>query len=312
MGGGTDGAKRAGTKTLWNIDHDPEKPEASAIIAKAYRDNWKSPVIERTIQSVVEQIKAQQLFLTRPDILIITWSCRNHSKASPNTESQSDIEGAEAIAWLIKHLDCPSLIFENVVEWKDSISWTKILHPFIKDELNYKISEDNLKKLWLMGVPQSRDRMLVRCDRDRMPDPIPEGEKVATWFECLEEIIPDLETDTPTKSQLREFEKLDPNGSYLFQRVGYNTNATCRDRSREAFTVRACMGDDGKGGTRNKIYTIYHEGSWYNLSPLAIALLQGFRKDIILPPSNKEAIRGIGNAIAPIAITRCIKSLGLC
>lgn len=308
LGGGSIGAKQAGGTCLWNIDKDPSNPEISLKIGEAYVANLDSLHVHETVEDAVNLIKQKKLFLPVPDLLIITWSCKNFSIANLKAvETDSDLQGAKAISYLIGHFNSPYIIFENVPRWVKSKSWQDIIKPTLWKQRYYIDGEESPQNAWDFDVPQVRKRLIIRCSQSPILSLEPFKSISQGCIESVEDLIPNLPETELTQPQ----QSVLPEANCVIQRIGYSKAPLAFYFNEPIDTIRASLADDGKGGKRSQFYTICYKGEFKNVTPEVLLRWQGFPDHTQLPEDIRYAVRGIGNAVPPPMMKAAVESLSI-
>lgn len=177
FGGATLGAMAAGLRPLWGVEYD-------ARIAAVANDNLGGHVIHADILDIDPHT------LPRVDVLHASPPCPNFSVAKTGgAETQLDIDLARKVAQFVTVLQPQVFTLENVYAYRGSQSWA-----IIQDALfgaGYWLSIDHVNAADL-GVPQTRQRMIVRAVRGGWVPYLPEPVAWVGWYEAIEDLLPGL------------------------------------------------------------------------------------------------------------------------
>lgn len=178
FGGVEVGAMAAGLTPLWGVELDP-------AIAQVANDNLGDHVITADARTIDPSV------LARPAVLHASPPCPSFSRANARGgETKIDIELAEAVARFIDVLRPPVFTLENVYLYRKSQSWRIILQTLY--ECGYWCDVAHVDAADY-GVPQNRQRMIVRALRGRMVPYLPEPERPwRGWYEAISDLIPTL------------------------------------------------------------------------------------------------------------------------
>jgi len=287
-GGGAMGALLAGITPIWSIDFDPNKPELSFALADSYEQNFNCPVIRQTVQEVAARGFAD---LPHPDFLLITLSCSHFAACRSHgvAEDESDISAALASSQAIRELYPRGVVIENVPLWKGSESYSILTHTLECSGYEYTVE---VLKASDYGVPQERERLIIRALKGASVPPILAPTPAPSWYEAIADLIEDLPQCDLLPDQKKVVEALlDTGEAVLVERTGYrNSKPKVRLSSQPCFTIKAAIGTDGKRSNRNKCLNIVLPGGDVRrLTPRAIARLQSFPDAYKLPKDMKDA-----------------------
>lgn len=136
------------------------------LACDVYEDNFSGVKLFRrklerlTPHEVLQEVGPVDLLLASPE-------CTNHTCAKGKTEgSEESRKTAFHVTRFAKALLPRWIVVENVVQmksWSQYKKWLAILRS-----LGYKVSEQTLNASHF-GVPQSRRRLFIICDRERTP-----------------------------------------------------------------------------------------------------------------------------------------------
>ncbi len=161
-GGSSCGARAAGFRLLAAFD-------AWELAGKVYSDNFPDA---RFYHSKLEQLDAEAIAksLGNVDLLMASPECTNHSPAKGNgPRCEESKNTAFQVVRFAQALKPRWIVIENVVSMRN---WTRY-DEFIEKlkELGYFIRQQVLNAKDF-GVPQSRKRLFITCDREGEPLPI--------------------------------------------------------------------------------------------------------------------------------------------
>ncbi len=307
-GGGAMGALLAGITPIWSIDFDPNKPELSFALADSYKKNFNCPVIRQTVQEVAARGFTD---LPRPDFLLITLSCSHFAACRSHgvAEDESDISAASASSQAITELQPLGVVIENVPLWKESNSYSFLIHTL--ECSGYEYTVETLKASDY-GVPQERERLIIRALKGTSVPPMIAPTPAPSWYEAIADLIRELPQCDLLPDQKKVVEALlDTGEAVLVERTGYrNSKPKVRLSSQPCFTIKAAIGTDGKRSNRNKCLNIVLPGGDVRrLTARAIARLQSFPDDYKLPNQIKDAGPLLGLAIPPLLAKAIFLSL---
>lgn len=163
MGGSSWGAHLAGTEIIAAFD-------LWELAGKNYQVNFPNARFFHTpIEDVdVEQVEKE---IGHIDLIIASPECTNHSPARGNKPRCEESKNtAFQVIRFARKLKPRWIVVENVVSMR---RWSR--YKEFKAELNalgYRFHEQILDSSDF-GVPQSRRRLFLICDLERMPDPTP-------------------------------------------------------------------------------------------------------------------------------------------
>ena len=109
--------------------------------------------------------------LGKVDLILASPECTNHSPAKGNRpRSEESKDTAFQVARFAKKLKPRWLVIENVVSMR---GWSRYMEFKAElESLGYNVREQVLNSAHF-GVPQSRRRLFLVCDRDQMPEKTP-------------------------------------------------------------------------------------------------------------------------------------------
>ncbi|AFZ11508.1 C-5 cytosine-specific DNA methylase [Crinalium epipsammum PCC 9333] len=304
------GFEAAGIRSLWNIDHDPSDPKLSNAIANIYERNFSSPVIRRTLQEVAQTGFAG---LERPDILVLTQSCKNLSKSNPKQkETEVDSSVATAATKAIKHFLPQVFVAENVPEYITSQSWEIVGNTL--EQLGYNTTTGIINAADY-GIAQDRKRFIAIAilNAPAIALPTPTGTKTG-WLSAVSDLLKDAETVHPTEKQLTKIQRLCASfldEPLLIERVAPWGLPNVKSPLAPCWTIRKSIWLDQRHCSRNNAINIrFPDGSWKNLGVRGAARLCSVPDWFQLPNEAWSAGSAIGNGVPCLlgqAIAQSIK-----
>lgn len=171
-----------------------------------YRANFGNHVRHESIlDTPLEQLPDFDFFWTSP-------VCKSFSVANPNKgELQLDIDVALKVAEIIKVKNPRYIAIENVRAYEGSDSF-KLIAKAIHDE-GYNF-DWRVYDAANFGVPQNRDRLIVRASRDRLPILETTHSKRPGffhkpwngWYDAIKHILASCKDTHLTKNQMKSLE----------------------------------------------------------------------------------------------------------
>lgn len=177
FGGATLGAIDAGLTPLWGIEYD-------AKIAAVANDNFGGHVIVANILNI------DPATLPAVDVLHASPPCPNFSVAKAGgCETPADINLARKVIRFVEVIRPRIFTLENVYGYRHSQSWRLIQDALFN--AGYWVSMEHVNAAD-MGVPQTRQRMIVRAVRGGWVPYLPQARRWVGWYEAIEDLIPTL------------------------------------------------------------------------------------------------------------------------
>jgi DNA (cytosine-5)-methyltransferase 1 len=161
-GGSSAGAQSAGAKIVGGID-------SWDLATLTFRDNFNKALVE-TRELGPSSRPASGMSAGDIDLVMASPECTNHSPAKGSRpRSEKSRRTSHYVLNFAKRLKPRWIVLENVVQLR---SW-KGYDPLLDDlrDLGYCIRPQILNAAEF-GVPQTRRRLFVLCDRDRDPRPV--------------------------------------------------------------------------------------------------------------------------------------------
>ncbi|AMN44715.1 site-specific DNA methylase [Rhodoplanes sp. Z2-YC6860] len=161
-GGSSAGARLAGAEIVRGID-------AWDLATVTFKDNFANAVVETRELGPFSR-PAADMREGEIDLLLASPECTNHSPAKGSRRrSEKSRQTSHYVATFAKMLWPRWIVLENVVQlrdWRGYASLTKELK-----KLGYHMRPQVLNAADF-GVPQTRRRLFVICDRDREPESV--------------------------------------------------------------------------------------------------------------------------------------------
>ena len=161
-GGSSAGAHAVGAKVVHGID-------AWDLAARTFGDNFRNASVE--IRELGPRSQPSSTVRRGDiDLLLASPECTNHSPAKgAKPRCEESRRTSNYVLNFARRLSPRWIVLENVVQLR---SWEGF-DPLIDElrRLRYKMRTEVLEAADF-GVPQTRRRLYVLCDRDRTPDPV--------------------------------------------------------------------------------------------------------------------------------------------
>ena len=176
FGGADVGLMAAGMTPLWGVEYD-------ASIADVYRQNIGDHIIVSDVRTV------DYAALPAVDWLHASPSCVRASVANVDaTESQEDVEAAQAVARALQAHKPLVFTLENVWAYRNFAAFRLILDTIGSMGYFYDFEHVNCADF---GVPQTRRRLILRATRGLLP-PMPQPVPWVGWYEAIADLLPTL------------------------------------------------------------------------------------------------------------------------
>jgi len=304
------GARMAGVDHLWGIEWDDD-------VASAARVNGFNV-------HTADVCKVDPSDFEAPDILHASPPCPNFSTAKQGGQEQrADIERAEATMRFVHTLHPSYVTLENVWGYRRSQSFQCILEQLHSAGYGcnwWKLNAANY------GVPQTRERLVLIARRDgqrpqRPPATHARPEKITPlfdsrqpwvgWIEAVADIVgtfpdshfapwqlerlpPDMRRAIERRAPISPFLVPGGNATSFSVRSAHEPARTINNAHRSGNIPRAYV---RTGGTARIA----------QLTPRALARLQGFPDSYKLPQSKSTACRVLGNAVPPLLYAQLLR-----
>lgn len=161
-GGSSRGAVMAGAEIACGVDTDP-------LAIAVYEDNFPGRAFRAHVTS---DFKPESLEPHAPfDVILASPECRSHTCARGNkpVDEESRLTAMFTLQ-VIDYFKPRWVIFENVFHMRAWRYYQAFLHRLTVD-LGYHVAEHILNSADF-GVPQTRRRLFIICDREKPPLPI--------------------------------------------------------------------------------------------------------------------------------------------
>ncbi len=171
-GGSSWGAREAGAQIVAGFDK-------WSLAGQVFRDNFPEA---RFYQGRLERMDPQEIAreIGRVDLILASPECTNHSLArGKKRRSWQSRHTAFQVARFASVLQPRWIVIENVLNMRQWMHYDRFLNDL--KQLGYHISEQRLNASDF-GVPQSRTRLFLVCDRTGMPPEIVLGPDAAGGY----------------------------------------------------------------------------------------------------------------------------------
>ncbi len=310
-GGSSCGARMAGVQIVGGID-------CCAVAADAFKLNFPTAVVwSKRLKRINARAVAREI--GRIDLLLASPECTNHTFAKGNRRVGEEQEESRRTAFEVirfaKALEPRWLVVENVVSmrrWHAYAQWKRRI-----EALGYKMVEAVLDARDF-GVPQSRRRLFILCDRlqsPRMPTPL------STTPKTVRDILYSGPTNGFSYDMTPLFRETRRRAPDTIDRA---RRAIAALGPKEAFLI-VYYGTDAAGGwqplnrplrtitTLDRFALVKPTSTGHvmrMLQPPELAKAMGFPDNYLWPEaSRRERIKLLGNAVAPPVMQAIIKSL---
>jgi DNA (cytosine-5)-methyltransferase 1 len=161
-GGSSVGARSTGAEVVHGID-------AWALAALTFQDNFNAATVD--IREIgPDSQPPRSLGRGDIDLLLASPECTNHSPAKGSKPRCEDSRRtSNYVVNFAKRLNPRWIVLENVIQIRNWHGFDRILCEL--RNLGYQIRLEVLDAVDF-GVPQTRRRLYVLCDRDREPSPV--------------------------------------------------------------------------------------------------------------------------------------------
>ncbi|QOY88024.1 DNA cytosine methyltransferase [Paludibaculum fermentans] len=303
VGGSSCGAKAAGVCVVAAID-------AWELAGKAYKDNNPDTEVYTSFCEDVDPASIERQF-GRIELLLASPECTSHTCAKGAAERSEKSRGtAFQVVRFAEALTPRWIVIENVIHMR---AWTRYQQLIDSLEaLDYRCLPQVLNSADF-GVPQSRRRLFIVCERGQKPPEIR---------------LPDGMVHVPVRSVI------DTNGTYKYNPLRADGRAAPTleraDRAianvgtRDPFLI-VYYGSDGSGGwqpvsvplrtitTLDRFAYVRRRDGMHEMRMLQVPELQlamGFPKDYILARgTRRDRIKLLGNAVCPPVMEHVVRTL---
>jgi DNA (cytosine-5)-methyltransferase 1 len=265
----------------------------------------------------------------KPDLIMASPPCPSYSQAKIGAkESHLDILLSLKVAEHVGYLEPAAVVIENVPAYGRSKACWMLCANLALTGYTVEMSVVNAADL---GCPQTRKRLIIRAVR---PEKAALKPIVFThnknggnglllwngWYAAIKDLIPELPDSILTDRQ--QAAVLAAGGhQQLIQRIGYyGDKPKSWDGIEPTGTIRASLGEDGKGNKR-----AHYMDCWAgrkrsdsknkvgidakSITPKALQRLQGLPDSWVLPDDPRLAVRIIGNSVVPIVAQAACESI---
>ncbi len=161
-GGSSAGARLAGADVVHGID-------AWELAARTFKDNFTRATVD-VCELGPESQPPRVLRRGDIDLLLASPECTNHSPAKGSRpRSEESRRTSHFVLNFARRLSPRWIVLENVIQLRNWDGFHKVVGDL--QDLGYKIRTEILDAVDF-GVPQTRRRLFVLCDRDREPRPV--------------------------------------------------------------------------------------------------------------------------------------------
>ena len=312
-GGGVEfGAIMEGIKPIWGIDANPvseSKFKLSQMCSDYNELNHGSHVIRRALQNV-------NIFsLQKTDIIWASLPCDRASvmnRVHGKKESDLDTILANKLILILDRLKPKIVCLENVPGWVNFEGCKLILKYLENTDYNLDYRNYNFSHY---GVPQRRVRLIIRACKEninmfRIPRLVSTG-----WYDAISDLIHEFEAGeiNPKVSEYLDSQKVDKTRYILVENVFNLNRSLYSDEDSVLWTLRANIGVDGKGYSRNKTIAMWNPeiSSYQFLNSRAIARLSGFPDSYYMPEKSGYSAYICGLSVPPIFVSKVLSSFSL-
>lgn len=304
-GGSSWGARNAGAEIVCGVDAWP-------VATQTYRANFPGA---RVFNTTLDENSCSSLLgdVGPIDILLASPECTNHTCArGSRPRDEHSKRTANYVINFAKELKPRWIVLENVVQMRNWHGYTPLIGDL--EALGYNIRPHTLDA-FDFGVPQTRRRLFLLCDREVMPA---EVEKPSTGCPRARTAADVIQFDGPWQSR--------PLYSYgrASDTLARAERAMDELGKGEPFLI-VYYGSDGSGGWQplerplRTLTTLDRFGlvTWKGRTPM-LRMLQapelmgamGFDKDYTLPNgSRRDRIKILGNGVCPPVMKSVVMSL---
>lgn len=303
VGGSSCGAKAAGVRVVAAID-------AWELACEAYKDNNPETNVYETRCEDVDPAKIERKF-GKIELLLASPECTSHTCAKGSAERSERSRGtAFQVVRFAATLAPRWIVVENVIHMRAWAKYQRLIHSL--ETLGYQCLPHVLNSADF-GVPQSRRRLFIVCERGQTPPEVRPPDDVA---------------HIPVRNII------DTNGTYRYNPLRADGRAAPTleraDRAianvgpRNPFLI-VYYGSDGSGGwqpvsvplrtitTLDRFAYVRRRDGVHEMRMLQVPELQlamGFPKDYILTRgTRRDRIKLLGNAVCPPVMEHVVRTL---
>jgi DNA (cytosine-5)-methyltransferase 1 len=301
-GGSSWGAQCAGVEIVAGFD-------IWETAGKVYKDNFPNA---RFYGCKLEDIRPENLVLElgKIDLILASPECTNHSVAKGNKPRCEESRKTALQVLRFAEVFRPRwIVIENVVSMRNWDRYTELINNI--ENFGYKTHVHTLNSADF-GVPQSRRRMFITCDLEKIPQAM----------------------KMPHRKVRTAQDIIDQNGTYKYSplRTDKRAKATLerakraiRELGRKSQFLIVYYGSDAAGGwqrldvplrtitTLDRFAFVKHDGKRYimrMLQPPELKAAMGWRKKYkIAHGTRRDKVRMIGNAVCPKVMEKVLLTL---
>jgi len=281
------GMRAAGLEHAWGIEYDDK-------IAAVARMNGFNTL-------TLNILDADPALFEKVDVLHASPPCPSFSAVKTNGhETELDISLAMKTADFIEVIRPKYFTLENVYAYRNSQSWAIISNRLYTCGYWLDFEHINFADY---GVPQTRQRMLVRAVHNGFVPYLPKKETWIGWYSVSSKHMDKLHLFHPTKRIIDSLPKSIPNLSLLNTKdTGFEKRTVSfRAEEQPSFTITVEHGTSG--------IVIFQDDVYYKTTDRIQACLQSFPENYLLPQGTRLACKGIGNAVPPRGMEKVYKGL---
>lgn len=324
------GAQATGLTLAWGIEY-------RADIAEVANANLGGHVL------VADILECDPRRFERVDVLHASPPCPNFSVAKKDRgETEHDLALAQKVADFVKTLLPTVFTLENVIAYRKSQSWRLIEDALWNAGYWLQVEYVNAADF---GVPQTRQRMIVRAMRRGWVPHLPAPEPWRNWLDTIADLVDNLPDTELAPWQIKRLGEM-PQVSSLFSEGiakgagGRDLPLISRSKDEPAYTVtanhnmlsmKALLINGGNPRVDNNWPSVrYDSQPTFTITgnqskmPIRAYVLPGQIKAIstrclarwqtipdwyALPDGKRLAALGIGNAVPPLLYQRIAESL---
>lgn len=282
------GARAAGLSHLWGFEIEDD-------VAQVARDNGFNVITGNVLE-------VDPATLEVPDVLHISTVCKrasliNNGKGSVR-EAPEDLAMGIKTAQFIDVMKPRIFTLENVYSYRNFEAFQIILNALNRNGYMYHYQNLNSANY---GVPQTRERLILRAVKGALLPPLPQAERWVSWMDAVGDLIP-----TFSDWKLADWQKkiLPPNKPILL--IGNNQGGderlrlSCATPDKPSFTITV------SNAAKNRILI---NGRVLKPTPQAWARIQSFPDDYLVPENKPLANKVFGNAVPPLLYQKIIGPL---
>lgn len=270
---------------LWAIDND-------TAVVSAYHRNLGNHVICADVTEVDART------LPPVDVLFASPPCQQWSLVrSKRSPTRCDAEVGTVVCRYIEVLQ-PSFVFiENVRGYAQSQSLQAIMDTLYNESYWFDVA---LVDAAHWGVPQHRERLILRAVRHGAVPHLPPRLPYIGWYSAICDLVPTFQESGLTLKQRSQLLPTELDSTLLIERVGARSGRYQKRRPEQPiWTIRCAITTDQRGNNRSRFIDLIHRRQVLQLNTRALARFQSFPDWYVLPDVISIAGRIIGNAVPP-------------